>query len=561
MVVDAIGLRIFWDRLIYLAEQTAATLVKTAFSTSVREGHDYACVLLDRQGRALAQPWDSTPSFCGTIPLTVRKMLEKYPPEHLAPGDSLCTNDPWLSAGHLPDLTICTPIFSNGTNLLGFSAITAHMPDIGGTLNYGATRDIYEEGLQIPVLKLVKQGVVNDDLLQIIRQNVRMNEMVAGDITAMLVANDAMATGLLKLLAEEGITDFNAVADQIIDRSDSAMRAAIAEIPEGTYRGAVTFENGGLPITLVSTITIRDQAIHVDFAGSTAQVPLAFNTVMNYTYSYTTYPLKCLFGPRLPNNDGCLRRITVAAPPGSILNPLYPAPVVKRAAVGHFIHAALFTALAPVLPERVMAHSGSTPGGLENFSGRRSDGSSFVQLISGSGGAGACPSRDGDVYCFPSNLGNSPVEMIEWAVPLLIERRELIPDSGGAGRRRGALGVRLATRNISPADVSHSFVTSRLNYPAEGLLGGMSGGRNRVLLNGEPHPQPTGGRWTLRPGDVVTIEYPGGGGLGPPGERDPARVIADLRDGYVSAEAAKAIYGVDVPRAGAPDSGTKRTRQ
>ncbi len=543
---DPVTLKVVWDRLISISEEMGATLVRTAFSTVVRESADYACVLLDPKGNSLAQPRPSIPAFIGTMPATVRHFLAKFPAEALRPGDGLITNDPWLGTGHVPDMTIATPVFNKAGRLVAFAGSIAHMPDIGGTINYGATRSVFEEGIRIPIAKLVKAGELNQELMEIIRTNVRVPDQVTGDLMSMLSANWVGAARLLELMEDEGVDDLTALAEEIHSRSEATMRAAIRTVPEGTYRGSAEGDALGRSFRFTLAVHIRDGSVHVDAEQVTEQLmDCSFNSAICYTYAFTVYPLKCLLHPHVPNNEGCFRPFTVTAPPGSILNAVPPAAVEKRNRVGHFLHAAIFEALAPVLPERVMGVSGSAPTTLENFSWLDERGRPGAIIVSLSGGSGACPSKDGEVAMFPSNLTNTPAELIESIAPLLVEAKELICDSGGPGRYRGGLGQRFRVRNISGKPLSHSFVVNRLTHPAQGLLGGGAGSLNRVLLNGRPHPQPYG-RWTLEPDDVVTMEYPGGGGLHPPVERDRAKVLEDLQNGFISADSAAQDYKLDL---------------
>lgn len=539
---DPIALKMFWDRLIAITEEAAVTLVRTSFSTVVRENNDYACVLLDAHGRSLAQSAYSIPAFIGTLPITVRHFLERFPAATLRPGDVLATNDPWMGTGHLPDLTMATPIFDDGGRLLAFAGVIAHLPDIGGTINIGATRELYEEGLRIPPMRLLREGALNDDLFELIKANVRVPDLVRGDILAMVAANEQAARRLRRLLAEAGAGDLDEISRELRTRSEDAMRAAIRKAPRGTYRGEIDFDGFDAPIHLALEVTIGDGAVHVDFTGSSKQNPFALNSVNSYTYAYTAYPLKCLLQPDLPNNQGCFEPFTIAAPPGSVVNALAPCAVFKRNIVGHMISGALFSALADAFPTGVMADSGSAPMNMHSWRGTDRRGRRFVQLVVMNGGSGACPAGDGEVCSFPSNVSSTPVELIEVGAPLVVECKELITDSGGAGRFRGGLGQRVTIRNAGDEPVIHSFLTSRRNFPAKGIRGGRSGSVERVFLNGKPHPQP-GGRWTLEPGDRFTLEYAGGAGLGAPENRPREMIEADVLDGFISPAAARDEYG------------------
>jgi len=543
---DPIALRILWDKLISITQETSAALVRTAFSSVVREGNDYAVVLMDARGNSVAQPWHCPPSFLGTLPITARHLLRRFPPETLRPGDSLVTNDPWLGTGHLPDLTIVTPIFGPRGELVALAGVIAHMADIGGIIDYGGTREVYEEGIRIPMVRLAREGSLDETVLEFIRNNVRVPEDVVGDINAMLAANWVASERVRQLMIEERIEDFTALADEILSRTEGAMREAIRAAPAGVYASEVSLDGLEGSITLRVRVEIAGDTIHVDFAGSSPQNHSSLNSVISYTYAYTAYPLKCLLNPSIPNNEGCYRPITVAAPEGCVLNAKPPAAVMNRNQVGHFIPAAIFSALAEVFPDRVMAHSGSTPVTLEAFAGTGRDGSPYVLLVGFNGGSGAAPGRDGRTSCFPSNMSNTPAEVIELTTPLLVEEKVLIPDSGGPGKFRGGPGQRITIRNLANTPVLHNLVVNRLNHPAQGLLGGRPGRPNRLFLNGRPLRQ-TRSRLALRPGDAITVEYPGGGGLYPPADRDRDRVERDVRDGLVTPRAAALEYQWERP--------------
>lgn len=541
-IFDPITLKILWERLISISGEMAATLVRTSFSTIVREANDYACALLDARGNSLAQAAHSIPSFIGTLPITAKHFLRKYPPETLEPGDSLVTNDPWLATGHLPDITIATPIFHRG-KLVAFAGAVAHVPDIGGVYGRGLTTEIFEEGLRIPMTRLFRRGEPNDELFGLIRENVRVPDQTVGEILGMVSAGGVGAQRLVELMDEAGLDDLTPLAQEIHLRSEEAMRSAIKEIPDGEYPGEITVDGYDAPIHVRALVTVRGDGIEVDYTGSSDQTPWAINAVMNYTFAYTAYIIKCVTLPSLPNNEGCFRPIRVIAPEGSIMNARPPAATLMRHVLGHVAHGALFSALAQALPARVMAHSGSAPLTTHSFAGVGRNGRRFVQIVTANGGTGACPQKDGESASFPSNLSNTPVEMMEASAPLLVEEKALVADSAGAGRFRGGCGQRMTFRVVADGPITHGLLLNRLDYPALGLLGGKPGAPNRAWLNGTPHPQPRG-RWVLRPGERVTLEYPGGGGLHEPFTRDPRLVLHDVLNGLVSMEKARSDYGV-----------------
>ena len=538
---DPITLRITWDRLVSISEEAATTLVNMAFSSIVREVGDYSCLLMDAEGNSLAQPRTSIPVFIGTLPATVRHFLEKFPAETLRPGDSLITNDPWLGTGQLNDVTIATPVFIDG-ELVAFSGSVAHMSDIGGTLNMGSAREVYEEGFHIPPSKLIDGGRPNEQLLELFLSNVRAPDQVQGDLQAMLAANHVGAEGLLALMGDLGLDRVDELAATIHRLTENAMRRAIADVPDGRYEASVDIGDFEGDIHLQVAIEVSGTDITVDFAGSSPESAYGTNCPMCYTYAYTVYPLKCLLEPNLPNNEGCFKPITVTAPEGSIANAQRPRACEMRNRIGHMAHAAIFTALADVLPDRVMGHSGSAPVTVDVLSGTRADGSRFVENLCVNGGTGARPHGDGVIAAFPGNMSATPIELLESSAPVLFEAKEIIPDSAGAGRYRGGPGQRIVIRNIGDRPVTHSMFYSRMHHVADGVLGGEPGTPNRVLVNGEPHPQPVG-RHDLAPGDVVDIELPSGGGKFPATERDREAILADLAEGILTPEGARRAYG------------------
>lgn len=544
---DPITLRVIWDRLVGICQDAAATMVRTTFSPIVREGNDYCCSLIDMRGRQLAEPPHTLPSFTGTLPITVRHFVERFPLEELRPGDSIVTNDTWLGTGHLNDFNIATPVFDKRGKMIAWASCTAHMTDIGGTINVGATRDIHEEGLRLPISRIAREGRLNEDLLELIRWNVRMPDQCIGDLMGMMAANATMSNRLLALVDEAGLDDLPAMSDEILSRSEDAMRVAIAELPNGRHQGSVTFNGVGFDVTIKAAVEVSDNEVSVDFAGTSSQdTSAAINVCFNYTYAYTVYPLKLLVHPRLPSNDGCLRPFKVSAPEGSILNSRYPVAGYSRNFVGHMIHAALFSAFAGIAPDRIWAHSGSAPTGPEALSGQRPDEKQFVHLFfQAGGGTGAMPNKDGEICYFPTNCRSTSVESTEALAPVLFECKEIIPDSAGPGRYRGGLGGRWRIKNIGKVPAMYSGMVGRLNYPPKGLLGGKDAHTNRLFLNGNIETRGFG-RWELQPGETFTKENPGGGGLHSPLTREPERVLEDVLEGYVSLSSARDDYGVIV---------------
>jgi len=541
---DPVSLRITWDRLVSISEEAAATLVNMAFSSIIREVGDYSCLLMDASGSSLAQPKTSVPVFIGTLPATVRHLLAKFPAETLQPGDSLITNDPWLGTGHLNDVTVVTPVFRNG-QLVAFTGSAAHMSDIGGSLNMGSSRDMYEEGFLIPPSKLMMAGEVNQQLMDLFLANVRAPDQVEGDLHAMLAANQIGASGLLGLMDDLQLDSVTPLAEKIHSLTENAMRKAIDAVPDGRYEATVDIGDYEGDIHLQVAVIVSGSDIVIDYAGSSAESLFGSNCPMSFTYAYSVYPLKCLLEPHLPNNEGCFKSITVTAPEGSIANARPPCAVEMRNRVGHMAHAAIFTALSEIMPERVMGHSGSAPVTCDVFAGQFNDGRRFVESLCVNGGTGARPAADGIVTGFPGNMSSTPIELIEAATPLLFLEKSLVPDSGGAGRYRGGVAQRMVIRNTSQYPLSHSMFYSRQKHPAQGVLGGAAGAPNIIALYGQPVAKP-GGRHDVPPGGEITIQMPGGGGKMPAAERDPAAILYDLQEGYISEQGALRDYGVRI---------------
>ncbi|MCY3915822.1 MAG: hydantoinase B/oxoprolinase family protein [Chloroflexi bacterium] len=542
-MIDPITLEVIWSRLISVVDEQAAALIHSSFTTVVREAGDLSAGVFDRSGNMIAQSVTGTPGHINTMANCVRKYVApNYPIDSLDPGDTLITNDPWEASGHLFDLTIVSPVFYRGRGVAYFAS-TCHAVDIGGATMGGDARSLYEEGLAIPLMKLFKAGEANRELFDIIRANVRVPEQVIGDIYAQEVGNQVGARKLIEMLEEYRLPDIEQVSALILDRTEKAVRAAVRALPDGTYRNTITIDGFDAPLTIACAIDVAGDELTVDYGGSSRQVDRGINVVLNYTQAYTTYTLMAALAPGIPNNEGAFRPIQVCAPLGSILNCTRPAPVSARHLIGHFVSQPLLTALAAIVPEQVIANGSA---GLWNtmMDGMDEHGDEFAYIFFSAGGMGAAHDRDGlSATAFPSGIMGVPVEAIETAAPLLMHRRELRPDSGGAGRFRGGLGQVMEMEIITGAPANHSCMYDRTGNPALGLLGGAPGAPGEVRLSdgGRPHPK---SHYVLEPGQRVILELPGGGGFGPPDERDPARVLADVRQGYVSHLAAERDYGV-----------------
>lgn len=539
---DPVTLEIVWSRLINISEECWATIARTAFSMIIGEAQDFGCELLDARGQSLAHSPRSMPVFNLTLPRAVAALLSHFPPETLQEGDVLATNDPWICAGHLYDVALVTPVFRAGI-LVGLVGSIAHCSDVGGSLDSLAAREIYEEGVQIPPMKLYREGMPNDDVLRLIKQNVRKGDMVLGDFQAQLSANQVGAQRLVEFMDEYRLDDLGGLAEVVQDRSEEAMRSAIRLIPDGEYTAQVDCDAlVDRLLTLPVRITVADDELTVDWQGAPPQVLQGgVNCTYSYTAAHSTYAIKCLLTPDVPSNAGCFRPLHTRAPEGSILNCRYPAAVNARTMVGWYCAPAIFSALAQVLPDRVQGFTGM-PFSAGAY-GRKPDGSVYNDHLFQGGGQGAGSQHDGQsTLLFPTSASNTSVEMFETRTPLLVERKEHIPDSGGAGKYRGGLGQRVELHKVrddgEPALIHLHPQGVRVAVP--GLFGGEAGRQANVVLDaaGERFgPEDVGGLAELtRPDEHLTIELGGGAGFGPPEERPLTAVQHDFDEGLVTPE-------------------------
>jgi N-methylhydantoinase B len=530
---DPVTLELLWTRLVSIVDEAAAALLRTSFSTIVRESHDFACVLTDARGHSLVQATDGVPSFLCTVPRTIGHFLAEYPPETLEEGDILITNDIWLGTGHLPDITVAKPIMLGG-RLLGFAGSVAHAPDIGGRIRTAESREVFEEGLQIPIMKVVRAGTIDETFVKFLRKNTRVPDQTMGDLYAQFTALDLMERRLRTLLAEHGLDDLVALADEIHARSEKATRAAIRAVPDGTYHAEVVTDGLEQPIRLKLALKKQGDSILADYEGTDPQVPRGINVCLAYTLAYTAFAVKAALCPEVPNNEGAFRPITVSAPRGCILNSTPPAAGANRALTGHFIPPMILEALAEAIPERVIAGVGSPLWSL-NFAGTRPDGSPIANQFFMNGGYGAAAGHDGaNVLSWPSNVSAAPVEMIEQGNPFRIRHRRLRTGTGGAGAHRGGTGQEWAFESRSTTPVAITFMAERTKpeAAARGLAGGGAGEPGAVLIDGEvvdPKRQ-----HILSPGSTVELRTPGGGGFGPPSQRDTLLAQRDHEDGLVT---------------------------
>ncbi len=540
-----IDLQIMWNRLLAVVEEQAQALVRTAFSSMVRECGDLSVGIFDRRGRMLAQAVTGTPGHVNSMAESVRHFIDHFPLEDMREGDIYITNDPWMGTGHLNDFVLTTPAFHRG-RLVGLVACTSHLIDIGG-IGFGPDgTDVYMEGIYIPFLKLADEGRINETLMAMIKANTRLPAETEGDVYSLIACNDVGCRRLPEMMDEFGLDDLDALADFIVESSRAAVLAEIAKIPRGTYRNAMTIDGYDHEIELVAALTVADDGIRVDYEGTSPASRYGINVPPTYTAAYTCFGLACMIAPRVPNNAGSLSPYRVAAPEGSILNAPYPAAVSSRHIVGHMLPDVVFGCLEKAMPDRVPAE-GTSCLWIMTFRGRRPGsnrrGPDYAVSAATNGGTGARPEADGlSATAYPSGVRGTPVEILESNAPLVVWRKELRPDSGGAGRHRGGHGqiIEIASRDGAPFEILAAF--DRIRNPPRGRDGGRDGAPGFLGLGSGRRLEGKGFQ-EVPAGDRLVVMTPGGGGRGDPAARDPEALAADLADGLVTPEAAKREYG------------------
>jgi N-methylhydantoinase B len=502
----------------------------------------------DSRGQELVQGTFCTPGQAGAMALGVKQIINSIPLGEYHHGDVFIINDPWLLAGHLNDVCVISPIFYK-EKPIAFTACVFHHSDIGGRVS-SDNREVYEEGLFIPPLKLYDKGIPNEAVLDLIRWNVRTPKEVIGDIRSQVAANHVCSQKIIEMMEDESLDHLDDLADEIINRTENSMRAAIRKIPDGIYDHEGIIEGAGerKDIKIKLTVRVKESDVVVDFAGTSSQVDWGVNVVYNFTYAYVFMAFKSAFDPDIPINEGAIRSIKMTAPEATVVNCKFPCPVAARMQVGHFMTEIVFKALAKATPDNIITDSGGTPAQTNIFYGKRHNGKTWHTMIIRGGGLGASSRIDGH-HCaiFPANGANTPVEILESDTPLLVEARELVCDSGGPGRMRGGLGRRMVFRvpddEYAPLPpVTIAVQAGRFQYPPQGIFGGRSGAKAQFLHNGQA-ADPSGLTF-CQPGDVVEFYSAGGGGYGDPLEREPEAVARDVRLGYVSVKRAREDYRV-----------------
>ncbi len=548
--VSEIRMQVMWNRLIAVVEEQAQTLLRTAFSTTVREAGDLSAGVFDPQGRMVAQAVTGTPGHVNSMANGVKHFIARFPIAGMQPGDHFITNDPWLTSGHLHDITVVSPVFHGG-KVVALFACCCHQVDIGGLGQGPDGRSIYEEGFQIPIMKLASGGRVSEDLLTLLRENVRTPFEVEGDVLSYITANETSSRRLAQMMDEFRLDSLEGLSGFILARSAAATRAEIAKLPKGIWRSELTLDGYDVPITLKAALTIGEDEVNIDYTGSAAPSPYGINVVLNYCQAYTVFGLKCIIAPDVPNNAGSLEPFSLTVPENTILNVRRPWPVSARHVIGQMLPDVVFGCLAQAVPDRVPAEGASCLWTAQLRGGPMPVGANvyappFEVVFFNSGGSGASPDRDGlSGTAFPSGVRATPVEVTETTGPVVIWRKELRPDSGGAGATRGGLGqiIEIGTRQGTPFSLLAMF--DRVKNAARGRAGGHAGALGRVRLGSGAELRAKG----LQPvpaDDRLILELPGGAGYGDPHGRPPELIARDVMDGLVSRDAARRDYGVTV---------------
>ena len=533
---DLIRMQVMWNRLIAIVEEQAQVLIRASFSTSTREAGDLSAGVFDREGRMLAQSVTGTPGHVNSMAASVLHFLDEFPTEEMAPGDIFLTNDPWKGTGHLYDFVVVTPVFHPDRpedGVLALFACTSHLVDVGGIGFSMEGREVYHEGLYLPLVQLGRDGVLDPSLMKIIRANSRAPDMVDGDVHSLVACNDRGAERLIQMMDEFELVDLAELSDHVIDRSREAMLQLIAELPHGTWTNSMTIDGVDKPLDLVCAMTVGPTGIDVDFSGTSDMSTWGINVPLAYTIAYTSFGVRCIVGPDVPNNAGSLEVVRVTAPERSILNAPHPAPVQIRHVVGQMLPDTVFGALAQILPDRVPAEGTSSLWNIL-LDGHDAEGERYIVMSFHSGGAGARPYADGlSATAFPSGVRNMPVEINEAISPIVFWRKEFRPGSGGAGTYRGGHGqiVELGNREGMAFNISATY--ERTVNPARGRNGGEPGALGSLRFKDSGESVKPLGRSRIPAGERLVMEFPGGGGFGDPADRDAAARATEAQAGLM----------------------------
>ncbi len=541
--------QIMWNRLLSVVEEQAQTLLRTAFSTPVREAGDLSAGVFDLSGRMLAQAITGTPGHVNAMAASVGFFLEQFPVDTLKDGDVLVTNDPWRGTGHLNDFTVVTPTFKDGRCIALFAA-TSHIADVGG-LGFGPdANQVYEEGLNIPMMHLMREGEVSKTLLEIVSANVRDPVVAEGDLYSLVACNRTGCERLIEMTYEFELDSLESIAELIIENSRRAMLEEISKLPVGRYENQMRIDGYDRELDLVCALSISDDGIHIDFSGTSPVSSHGINVPLTYTRAYASFGVRCVVGSSVPNNAGSLSTIQVTAPEGSLLNAPRPCAVSARHAVGQMLPDVVLGCLGQALNGGVPAEGASCLWNPVLMGGRGLTGNydygdavPFVVNPFHTGGTGARPDKDGlSATAFPSGVRSTPVEITETVAPLIFWRKEYLTDSGGPGEYRGGLGQVMEISHADGAPLAISKMFDRIHNPPRGRQGGEAGHAGRVYIKDGPDLKGMG-REVVPPGAKVVLETPGGGGIGDPQARDRALVERDVLNGYVSKTMAVRDYG------------------
>jgi len=547
--ISNVSNQVMWNRLISVVEEQAQALVRTAFSTSVREAGDLSAGVYDSEGQMLAQAVTGTPGHVNAMADAVAHFIRRIGLDNILEGDVYITNDPWEGTGHLHDITVVTPSFLNG-KLVGFFGCTAHIVDIGGR-GFGAdANSVYEEGLYIPIMKFADQGVVDKTLIHLVRGNVREPDQLVGDMYALATCNEIGHRRLIDMMQEFGLSQLDDIASFILDNSRRATIEKIAALPRKSATGEMTIDGFSHAVDLKVKLDIKSDHITCDFDGTSGLDKKGINVPLVYTKAYACYALKCAIAPEIPNNAASLEPFKIIAPENSIVHALHPAPVALRHVIGHMIPDTVYAALDKLIPATVPAEGAGCLCNFQVSVRPRTDeaapeGAVRAEVLTfNSGGAGARPQFDGlNATAFPSGVMTMPVEATENVGPVLIWRKELRPDSGGAGQFRGGLGQYMEVGVVEGHEFDFQAMFDRVDHPARGRQGGHNGAPTLIAQDDGSEMKGKGKQFVPH-GRKVMLAFPGGAGYGEPSKRDPEMVKRDLARGYITAAVAQRDYGL-----------------
>jgi N-methylhydantoinase B len=538
--LDSVTFGFVWDRLISITDESFSALIRSSFSPIVREALDATCQLFDSQCRSVAQAWAGPPSFTGTMPITLREILKSVPQAGLHEGDVLATNDPWIGTGQINDITVFSPVFS-GKEIVAFAGAVSHLPDIGGQVWSATATDVFEEGFRIPPVKLMRRGVLDEQVRRFLRANVRLPDQTMADVMSDVSCVRTMGRLLVAAMREYELGTLDEISNRIIKTSAAAVRRGLQSLPSGSCSSTVDVEGFEADHKIKCRIDVSPRSMSIDYSGTSGKSDFGINSPYVYTNAYTTYAAKCVVAPSIPNNQGTTDIFQVSAPENSILNPKPPAACGARHITGWHTAISVWRALAEMVPERVVADPG-LPSSC-TIKGVDEKGRTFVAItVIGVGGTGARPDSDGlHSTGMPTVTSLISAEVIESTTPLMVEELKLLQDSGGGGKFRGGLGASYTIRNMSGSRAKVAFIGNKFRYPAGGLRGGNPGAPRRAFIDGkEVSPL---GTYMMEKDSAIRVDNAGGGGFYNPSERSKSKIEEDVRNGFVSKSQATEVYG------------------